>query len=220
MSVLASIRSQLAPVHREGLPFIGIFAVVTLLAFWVWAAGGSPAPAVDPAPPYALSIEGDWRGAERWWNERGCRYEAAIALLFAPGPEPVHEAVAALDQLGARPAADFGRRRLREFGVRRVPRGPRPSTSRNRAGLTRREQDVLLLVAGGLSNPEIAVRLFLSPKTVERHVSGIFRKLDVSSRVEAVAVASERGLLRRPSIEGVNSQIEGGTPKSTRVSGS
>ena len=36
MSVLASIRSQLAPVHREGLPFIGIFAVVTLLAFWVW----------------------------------------------------------------------------------------------------------------------------------------------------------------------------------------
>ena len=36
MSVLASIRSQLAPVHREGLPFIGIFAAVTLLAFWVW----------------------------------------------------------------------------------------------------------------------------------------------------------------------------------------
>lgn len=36
MSVLASIRSQLAPVHREGLPFIGTFAVVTLLAFWVW----------------------------------------------------------------------------------------------------------------------------------------------------------------------------------------
>ena len=36
MSVLASIRSQLAPVHREGLPFIGIFAVVSLLAFWLW----------------------------------------------------------------------------------------------------------------------------------------------------------------------------------------
>jgi phosphatidylserine decarboxylase len=36
MSVLDSIRSQLAPVHREGFPFIGIFALVTLLAFWVW----------------------------------------------------------------------------------------------------------------------------------------------------------------------------------------
>jgi len=36
MSVLASIRSQLAPVHREGLPFIGIFAVVSLLALWLW----------------------------------------------------------------------------------------------------------------------------------------------------------------------------------------
>jgi phosphatidylserine decarboxylase len=37
MSVLASIRSQLAPVHREGLPFIGVFAVVSLLLFWLWA---------------------------------------------------------------------------------------------------------------------------------------------------------------------------------------
>jgi phosphatidylserine decarboxylase len=36
MSVIDSIRSQLAPVHREGFPFIGIFALVTLLAFWVW----------------------------------------------------------------------------------------------------------------------------------------------------------------------------------------
>jgi len=36
MSVLASIRSQLAPVHREGLPFIGVFAVVSLLLFWLW----------------------------------------------------------------------------------------------------------------------------------------------------------------------------------------
>src|SRR6201982_3792835 len=37
MSVLASIRSQLAPVHREGLPFIGVFAVVSLLLFWLWS---------------------------------------------------------------------------------------------------------------------------------------------------------------------------------------
>jgi phosphatidylserine decarboxylase len=37
MSVLASIRSQLAPVHREGLPFIGIFALVSLLLFWLWS---------------------------------------------------------------------------------------------------------------------------------------------------------------------------------------
>ena len=36
MSVLASIRSQLAPIHREGLPFIGVFAVVSLLLFWLW----------------------------------------------------------------------------------------------------------------------------------------------------------------------------------------
>jgi len=37
MSVLASIRSQLAPVHREGLPFIGIFALASLFLFWLWS---------------------------------------------------------------------------------------------------------------------------------------------------------------------------------------
>src|SRR5262249_18260758 len=37
MSVLASIRSQLAPIHREGFPFIGVFAVVSLLLFWLWS---------------------------------------------------------------------------------------------------------------------------------------------------------------------------------------
>ena len=37
MSVLASIRSQLAPIHREGLPFIGIFALISLFLFWLWS---------------------------------------------------------------------------------------------------------------------------------------------------------------------------------------
>jgi DNA-binding CsgD family transcriptional regulator len=104
--------------------------------------------------------------------------------------------MAVFDQLGARPAGDRARRRLRELGVTRVPRGPRPSTMESPAGLTRREHDVLLLVAAGLSNSEIADRLFLSPKTVERHLSGILRKLDAGTRVEAVAAAGRLGLLR------------------------
>ena len=63
------------------------------------------------------------------------------------------------------------------------------------AGLTKREIEVLRLVADGLSNQTIAERLFLSDHTVHRHLSNILNKLSVSSRAAAVAQAARRGLL-------------------------
>ena len=65
------------------------------------------------------------------------------------------------------------------------------------AGLTVREAEVLRLVAGGLTNNEIATELFLSPKTVSRHLSNIFTKIGVSSRASATAFAVEHHLLPR-----------------------
>ncbi|MDP8991922.1 MAG: response regulator transcription factor [Actinomycetota bacterium] len=62
-------------------------------------------------------------------------------------------------------------------------------------GLTAREVEVLHLVATGRGNREIAGDLFISEKTVARHVANIFLKLDVSSRSAATAWAYERGLL-------------------------
>ncbi len=60
--------------------------------------------------------------------------------------------------------------------------------------LTSREREVLDLIAQGLSNPEIAVRLYLSPKTVRNHISNIFAKLQVADRAQAIVRAREAGL--------------------------
>ena len=62
-------------------------------------------------------------------------------------------------------------------------------------GLTKREIEVLRLVAADLATPDIALRLNVSEHTVHRHVANILRKLSVSSRAAAVAQAARRGLL-------------------------
>jgi ATP/maltotriose-dependent transcriptional regulator MalT len=65
------------------------------------------------------------------------------------------------------------------------------------AALSRRELEVLELVKDGLSNQQISKRLFLSQATVKSHLVHIYAKLGVDSRTAAVAVATERGVIRR-----------------------
>jgi DNA-binding CsgD family transcriptional regulator len=69
-----------------------------------------------------------------------------------------------------------------------------PPTPSELLGLTRREAEVLALVAAGRSNRQIAQALFISPKTVSVHVSNILAKLDVTGRVEAATIAHRLGL--------------------------
>ena len=141
------------------------------------------------AEPYRLQLTGQWARAAELWTEIGCPYEAALALAETDDDALRRRALDELHRLGARPAASIVARRLRERGVRGLPRGPRPTTSENPAGLTARELEVLELVAQGLRNAEIAGRLFLSEKTVDHHVSAILRKLEVRTRAEASAEA-------------------------------
>ncbi|BAZ25702.1 two-component response regulator [Kalymmatonema gypsitolerans NIES-4073] len=70
-----------------------------------------------------------------------------------------------------------------------------PSPSGNAANLSQRELEVLRLMVEGLSNPEIAQKLYLSPNTVKTHVRGIMNKLSVDDRVQAAVVALRSGLV-------------------------
>jgi DNA-binding NarL/FixJ family response regulator len=79
--------------------------------------------------------------------------------------------------------------------VRRLVAKPRPRAAKRAGGLTPRELEILQLLAGGQSPDEIAGDLFISTKTVATHIEHIFIKLDVHSRVEAVAVAYRDGFV-------------------------
>jgi ATP/maltotriose-dependent transcriptional regulator MalT len=167
------------------------------LACWRRRAGiREPIPA-GAAEPYALQFAGHSARAARRWTAIGCPYEAALALADARDDDALRHALDALHQLGARPAAAIVARRLRERGVRSLPRGPRPSTAQNPANLTRRELEVLGLVTQGLRNVDVAERLVIAEKTVDHHVSAILQKLGVRTRRQASAEAARLGLTRQ-----------------------
>ena len=115
------------------------------------------------------------------------RLELARSLVETERPVAISEASAALsafDRLGAVPDADAAAAFLRDLGVKGRT-GPK-----NLELLTKREVEVLRLVAQGLSNSEIGERLFISIKTAGHHVSNILTKLQLRSRTEAAAYAA------------------------------
>ena len=95
--------------------------------------------------------------------------------------------------MGADGAAARVRAGLRAAGVS-APRGPRPATRANPAGLTSRQLDVLELVVEGLTNAQIADRLVVSVRTVDHHVAAVLEKLGVRSRREAAGAARALGI--------------------------
>ena len=96
-------------------------------------------------------------------------------------------------------APDYARQLLSEFPVAEPaqadPSEARASSSELVEPLSKRELEVLELIAEGLTNPEIASRLFLSPHTIKAHASNIYGKLDVHNRTQAVTRARALGVL-------------------------
>ena len=99
-------------------------------------------------------------------------------------------------------APDYARRLLAAFPVpepeQAAPLGTQAPESGQIEPLSERELEVLELFAEGLTNREIASRLFLSPHTVKTHSSNIYGKLGIHSRTQAVARARALGILSSP----------------------
>jgi ATP/maltotriose-dependent transcriptional regulator MalT len=163
-------------------------------AAWVRRTGASRTPSGELAEPYRLQLDGDWRNAAKLWEEMGCRYDAALALLDAAEEAALRKALDICQDLGAASTARIVRRALRELGIRSIPVGQRAATREHPLGLTRREHEILTLICVGHTNAEIAARLFISAKTVDHHVSAVLGKLAVPSREAAAAKAARLGL--------------------------
>jgi DNA-binding CsgD family transcriptional regulator/tetratricopeptide (TPR) repeat protein len=164
------------------------------LCWWLHLAGDRrPVPA-SVARPFALMLAGRHRVAASEWRDLSCPLWSAYALAFSPELRDAQECLAILDRLGASAVRDAVLRTRHAQGLT-VPRGPRAASRANPAGLTVREVEVLGLLAEGLSNAEVARRLFLSEKTVGHHVSAVLRKLSEPTRSRAAATALRLGII-------------------------
>ena len=171
-------------------------ALDSRISLWLQRIGEqSPYPFVAESEPERLAMTGDWAGAAQAWDRMHRPYEAALALVETEQDDLQREGLRRLDAFGAVASARVARRALRARGVRGLPAGPRTTTAANPAGLTARELDVLRLVSDGLTNDEIAARLFIAGKTVDHHVSSVLGKLGVTSRREAAREADRLGIL-------------------------
>jgi DNA-binding CsgD family transcriptional regulator/tetratricopeptide (TPR) repeat protein len=167
------------------------------LSLWCRLGGEAmPIPEFCAEHPFALEAAGRWRDAAVAWRTLGCLFETGRAL--SQGDEPSQrEALDIFEALDARPMVERVRRRLRLAGARGLPKGPRRSTRDHPCGLTSKEVAVLELLAAGLRNKEIALRLHRSVRTVDHHLAAIFVKLGVATRAEAVSAAHRLGITAR-----------------------
>jgi DNA-binding NarL/FixJ family response regulator len=123
------------------------------------------------------------------------RAGASGFLLKRSSPEVLIEGIKVVAAGDGLLAPSVTRRLIQEFA--RQPDPPAPPAAPLGA-LTQREREVLALVAAGLSNGELAARLYISEATVKTHVKRILMKLGLRDRIQAVVLAYETGLVRAP----------------------
>jgi len=137
------------------------------------------------------------RAGYAWWRQAEAQLDAGQPAAAAAGP--LRAAAAAADGHAPllaqiRTLAERARIPLQPAAAGE-PEAPPPAQLLTRYGLTDRELTVLRLLAAGRTNPQIGAELYISTSTASVHVSNILRKLGVSSRVQAAAIAERAGLL-------------------------
>ncbi|MGB5450377.1 MAG: AAA family ATPase [Woeseiaceae bacterium] len=143
--------------------------------------------------PFALEVEGNVEAAADAWEALGAPYNAAVALMNSQTDHTaanLARAIKLFDAADANAAATKCRNLARSLGyakhMPRARRGPYQAAKNHPLGLTRREQNILALVANGATNRDISEALARSQRTVEHHVSSVLAKLNVGSRMEAM----------------------------------
>lgn len=183
------------------------------LAYRRWIAGLGADPSSDPVSTLSHALAAltalGLRLEEIWLRIDLGRASEAGDLVAAIGHYRLAAELAV--EAGAHTEQRLADQELRRLGQRTWRRSPPRSGGAHRAGsrpagsgpgleeLSPREMEIASAVASGLSNPEIADRLFLSRRTVEHHVSTILRKLDLRNRTELAGVEGVRGIGRSPS---------------------
>ncbi len=178
----------------DSCPVDGINMAIGDLA--VWLRRLDPSVDTDRATgPHRLLLDGAFQAAADEFHRLSMPYEAALALVDSGDADLARRGLDELDRLGAAAVAAKVRRDLRASGMTIVPARRRSTTLTNPAGLTTRQIDVLRLIDEGLTNPELAERLYLSVRTVDHHVAAILAKLDVTGRRDAIRRGRELGIL-------------------------
>jgi DNA-binding NarL/FixJ family response regulator len=136
----------------------------------------------------------------------GLRAGASGFVLKDDPPEQLIDAIRTVAAGDALLSPAVTRRVIRQFA-----RKPRPEPPKGLDELTARELEILRLIAGGLSNAEIAGELYIGDTTVKTHVTHIFQKLGLRDRVQAVVLAYQSGLFETPA-QGPGGSEEGPTP--------
>lgn len=144
--------------------------------------------ALAPAPRVVILTTFEWDD----YLFASLRAGASGFLLKNAPPEDLIEAVKIVAAGDSLLAPSVTRRLIAEFARQPAPPDPTPAL----ATLTEREVEVLTLVARGLTNAEIAERLFVGEATIKTHVSSILSKLDLRDRVQAVVFAYESGVVQ------------------------
>jgi ATP/maltotriose-dependent transcriptional regulator MalT len=185
-------RGEVDAAHAASMELAEIAAVFDAPLLWAFSAhaNGAVQLARDEVRGGLAALQSAWAK----WRELGMPYEEARTRVL------MAVASARLGDTDARDIqTDAARQAFKRLGAARalvdVAELSQPDAPKGASGLSPREEQVLRLVATGKTNRAIAEELFISEKTVARHVSNIFNKLGVSTRAAATAYAYQRDLI-------------------------